>query len=244
MAAGGLARRTERTVDKNGQQLVLIGDGESAEIAYEYFTYDSPWTVVGFAVEKQFRQRDTLFELPVFDLDGLQAQFPPDRYAAHVALSSTHLNRPRKRLYQHVKSLGYTLPSYVSSHAFVWRNVQIGENSFIFENNVLQYHVRVGSNVVLWSGNHVGHRTVIQDHTFVSSHCVISGFCDIGESSFLGVNSTFGDRVAVPRDSVVGAGALLHKSVLEPGRVWVGNPAKPMEKSAYDAFNVPAHERG
>lgn len=230
-------------MDKNGQQLVLVGDGESAEIAYEYFTYDSPWTVVAFAVEQKFRTRDQLFDLPVIDLAELPARFPADRFSAHVALSSTHLNRPRKRLYQHVKGLGYTLPSYVSTRAFVWRNVQIGDNTFIFENNVLQYHVRVGSNVVLWSGNHVGHRTVIRDHTFVSSHCVISGFCDIGESSFLGVNSTFGDHVAIPKDTVVGAGALLHKSQTEPGRVWVGNPAKPMEKSAYDAFGVPAHER-
>jgi sugar O-acyltransferase (sialic acid O-acetyltransferase NeuD family) len=223
--------------------LVLVGDGESAEIAYEYFTYDSPWQVVAFAVEHKFRERDSLFDLPVIDLEALSEAYPPSRYAAHVALSSTHLNRPRKRLYLHVKSLGYELASYVSSRAFVWRNVDIGENTFIFENNVLQYHVKVGNNVVLWSGNHVGHRTVIRDHNFISSHCVISGFCDIGESGFLGVNCTFGDNVSVPHDTVVGAGALLHKSLTEPGRVWVGNPAKPLEKSAYDAFRVPDADR-
>lgn len=225
------------------KRLVLIGDGESAEIAYEYFTFDSPWQVVAFAVEGKLRQRDELFDLPVIDLEDLSKRFPPDRFAAHVALSSTHLNRPRKRLYLYVKSLGYELPSYVSSRAFVWRNVKIGENTFIFENNVLQYLVEVGNNVILWSGNHVGHRTRIRDHNFVTSHCVISGFCDIGESSFLGVNSTFGDNVSIPHDSVVGAGALVHKSLSEPGHVWVGNPAKPMAKSAYDSFDVPESER-
>ena len=44
---------------------------------------------------------------------------------------------------------------------------QIGENSFIFENNVIQPFVRVGNNCILWSGNHVGHRTVLRDHVFV-----------------------------------------------------------------------------
>ena len=230
--------------DESGLQIVLVGDGESAEIAYEYFTHDSNHDIVAFAVERAFRQRDELFGLPVIDLEDLPQRFPPGPFAAHVALSSTHLNRPRKRLYLHVKSLGYRLPSYVSSRAFVWRNVAIGENSFIFENNVLQYHVSIGDNVVLWSGNHVGHRTRIRSHCFVSSHCVISGFCDIGEASFLGVNATFGDHVTIPHDTVVGAGALLHKSLAEAGRVWVGNPAKSMEKSAYDAFHVPEHERG
>ncbi len=231
-------------MEKNGRQLVLVGDGESAEIAYEYFTHDSPWQVVAFAVEHEFRKRDSLFDLPVVDLETVAGAYPPERFAAHVALSSTHLNRPRKRLYLHMKALGYELPSYVSSHAFVWRNVEIGENCFIFENNVLQYSVRVGNNVVLWSGNHVGHRTHIADHNFVSSHCVISGFCELGESGFHGVNATYANNVSIAADSVVGMGAVVVKSLKEPGRVWVGNPAKPMEKSAYDAFGVPEDERG
>jgi glutamyl-tRNA reductase len=33
------------------KKLVVIGDGETAEMAYEYFTYDSAYEVVAFAVE-------------------------------------------------------------------------------------------------------------------------------------------------------------------------------------------------
>ena len=40
-------------------KLVIIGAGEFAEIAYEYFTYDSPYEVVAFAVEKKYRNTDT-----------------------------------------------------------------------------------------------------------------------------------------------------------------------------------------
>ena len=236
MAAGKVPIKAKKRV-------VLIGDGESAEIAFEYFTADSPWEVVGFAVERTFRQRQDLFGLPVIDLEHLPEIFPPTEFAAHVALSSTRLNRVRRRLYLYVKSMGYELPSYVSTRAFVWRNVKIGENSFIFENNVLQYFVEIGNNVVLWSGNHVGHRTTIRDHCFITSHCVISGFCDIGESSFLGVNSTFGDRVSVPNDTVVGAGSVVHKALAGVGQAWVGNPVRPLGKSAYDVFEVPEDER-
>jgi len=235
------ATATNRYSD--ARQLVLVGAGESAEIAYEYFTHDSPWEIAAFAVEEQFRTQDSLFGLPVVNLEDLPNLYPPTDFAAHVALSSTFLNRPRKRLYRRVKEMGYALPSYVSSRAFVWHNVEIGENSFVFENNVLQYLVRIGNNVVLWSGNHVGHRTVIHDHNFITSHCVISGFCDIGESSFLGVNCTLGDNVSIPPDTIVGAGAVVHKSLSGPGSVWVGNPARLLGKSAYDAFDVPEGDR-
>jgi sugar O-acyltransferase (sialic acid O-acetyltransferase NeuD family) len=226
-----------------GNQIVLVGAGEQGEIAYEYFTHDSPHEVVGFAVEPQFRDQDELFGLPVIDLDQIAERFPPDTYRAFVSVSSTHLNRVRARLYRHVKELGYSCETYVSSHAFVWRDVEIGENTFIFENNVLQYGVSVGDNVILWSGNHVGHQTRIADDVFISSHVVISGFCEIGRSSFLGVNSCFADKTTVAADTVVGAGAVVVKNT-KPGGVYVGNPAKPLERyDAYASFKVPDDER-
>jgi sugar O-acyltransferase (sialic acid O-acetyltransferase NeuD family) len=227
-----------------GNQIVLVGAGEQGEIAYEYFTHDSPHEVVGFAVEPQFRgDQEELFGLPVFDLEEIAERFPPDRYRAFVSVSSTHLNRVRARLFRHVKALGYTCETYVSSHAFVWRDVKIGENSFIFENNVLQYGVTVGDDVILWSGNHVGHQTKIDDDVFISSHVVISGFCEIGRSCFLGVNSTFADNLTIAEDCVIGAGAVVVKKT-KPGGVYVGNPAKRLELGdAYSAFKVPDDER-
>lgn len=223
-------------------EIVIVGAGEQAEIACEYFTHDSPHTVVGFAVEAEFRDRDELFGLPVVDFECVAERFPPDRYRAFVAISSTHLNRVRARLFRKVKALGYTCETYVSSHAFVWRDVEIGENSFVFENNVLQYGVSVGDNVILWSGNHVGHQTSIADDCFVSSHVVISGFCKIGRSCFLGVNSCFADETTVAADCVVGAGAVIVKDT-EPAGVYVGNPARRLDHDSFAAFKVPADER-
>jgi uncharacterized UPF0146 family protein len=36
------------------QKIVIVGAGEFAEIAYEYFTHDSEFEVVAFSVEKSF----------------------------------------------------------------------------------------------------------------------------------------------------------------------------------------------
>lgn len=225
------------------QPLVIVGDGEFAEIAFEYFTHDSPYQVVAFAVERAHLTRGELFGLPVVAFEELAERYPPAGHEAFVAITNTHLNRVRARLYRAAKEAGFRIARYVSSRAFVWHNVEIGENSFIFENNVLQYHVRIGNNVVLWSGNHVGHRSVIRDHCFVTSHAVISGYCDIGESCFLGVNSCFADNTTVAHDCIVGMGSVVVKDLAEPGQVYVGNPAKPMGRSSYDAFKVPEDQR-
>src|SRR5439155_17951203 len=123
-----------------GRPVVIVGDGEFAEIALEYFTHDSPHHVVGFAVERDYLKRDELLGLPVVPFEELESRFAPADHAAFVAITFTQLNRVRARLYHAVKAKGFQPISYVSSRAFVWHNVQIGENCFIFENNVLQYH--------------------------------------------------------------------------------------------------------
>ncbi|MBE1161910.1 acetyltransferase [Dyella acidiphila] len=214
--------------------LVLVGAGEFAQIACEYFRHDSDYDVVAFSVERQYLTHATLAELPVLPYEDLEAYYPPSEVQLFVAVPASQLNRLRARLYQDGKRRGYQFATYVSSRAFVWRNAELGENSFIFENNVIQPFVRIGNNCILWSGNHVGHRTVVHDHVFVASHAVISGYCQIGEHSFVGVNSAFNDGVKVAEDCVIGSGALVVRDT-EPGKVYVGAPAHALpDRSSHD----------
>ena len=218
------------------KKLVIVGAGETAEMAYEYFTHDSSYDVAAFSVEKKYASRDELSGLPVVNFEEVENLYPPTTHEAFVAISSTQLNRIRTRLYHETKEKGYHLTSYISSRAFVWRNVQIGDNCFIFENNVIQYGVKIENNVVLWSGNHVGHQTVIRANGFVTSHVVISGFCDVGENCFLGVNCCVANNVKIERDCVIGMGAVIHKDT-EAQKVYVGNPGRPI-KDSFISFDV------
>ena len=212
---------SEYMVNKN---LVIIGAGEFGHIAYEYFTHDSDYTVVAFAIEQAYITEKSFQDLPVIPLEELQKHYTPADVQVYVAVTNVQLNRARKRLYQQVKNWGYTCASYVSSQAFVWRNAKIGENTFVFEHNTIQPFVEIGNNVVLWSGNHIGHRTVVHDHCFITSHCVISGYCEIGEHSFLGVNSCFANNLNIAEDNFIAMGAVVTKNT-QPNGVYKGHPA-------------------
>lgn len=223
--------------------LVLVGDSKFAEIAYEYFTYDSDYRVVAFAVEKTHRTRDELMGLPVVDLEALEEDYRPDTHSVHVAVVYTQLNRLRRRLYENVKGRGYECANYISSKAFVWRNVAVGDNVFVFEDNTVQPFVQLGSNIVLWSGNHIGHHSTIKDHNFVSSHVVISGNTTIGESCFIGVNACFANDIEIGADCFFALGAAVTRST-ERGGFYHGNPAeKHPRRTAYDAMRVPQELR-
>ncbi|CAD2245922.1 acetyltransferase [Xanthomonas arboricola] len=214
--------------------LVIVGAGEFAQIACEYFQHDSDYTVVAFSVERDFLLRPTLAELPVVAYEELEQRYPPEQYEVFVAIPATQLNRLRTRFFQDMLRRGYRCASYVSSRAFVWRNAQIGANCFLFEGNVIQPFTRIGDNCILWSGNHIGHRTVVQDNVFIASHVVISGYCEIGRGSFIGVNATLSDKVRIAADNIIGAGALVTRHT-DAERVYVGSPARAVAgRSSFD----------
>jgi sugar O-acyltransferase (sialic acid O-acetyltransferase NeuD family) len=195
------------------RKLIIVGDSAFAEIAYEYFTHDSDYDVVAFSVERAFLKRDELFGLPIVPFQDLHTTYAPGEHSVYVATVYTQLNRLRTRLAAAAKSQGFALASYVSSAAFVWRNVELGEHCFVFERNVVQPFVRLGDNVVLWSGNHIGHHSSIGSNCFVSSHVVVSGFVDVGDNCFLGVNSTIVNNVRIGRDCWVGPAAVVTKDL-------------------------------
>lgn len=219
------------------KKLVIVGDSSFAQVAYEYFTYDSEYEVAAFSVEKKFISQSELFGLPIIPFEELTIHYPPEGYEIFVAIVYTQLNRLRTRLYQEAKQKGYRLASYISKHAFVWSNSRIGEHCFIFENNVIQPFVKIGNNVILWSGNHIGHHSEIKDNCFISSQVVISGHCIIGENGFFGVNSTVGDQVSVGKNALVGAGALILKSC-EPQQVFKGMTTSPAGISSLKVAKV------
>lgn len=224
-------------MDEESKKLVIFGDSAFAEIAYEYFHHDSEYTVSAFVISREYLKRDTLFDLPIVPFEDVQETYPPSDYAMHIALVYNKLNRNRMQFYDEAKQKGYRLANYVSSRAFIWPNVTMEDNVFIFESNVIQPFVKLGANIVLWSGNHIGHHSSIASHCFISSHVVVSGFCDIGESCFFGVNATIGNNVNIGKDSLIGAGALIVRDIPD-GTLLKGAVSSPDKRSTYERFRI------
>ncbi len=191
------------------KQLVIFGSGDIAQLAHYYFSTDSNYEVVAFTVDAKYIKEDEFCGLPIVAFEDVAKKYPPDSHEFFVALSYSKLNAVRKEKFLAAKDSGYTLASFISSRATMLNEGRVGENCFVFENNTVQPFVTIGNNVTLWSGNHIGHHSVIHDHTFIASHVVVSGGVEIGEQCFVGVNATLRDHIKIGERCVIGAGALL-----------------------------------
>jgi len=201
--------------------LIIFGSGDLAQLAHYYFSTDSDFEVVAFTLDAEYIETPDCCGLPVVAFEQVADDYPPDEHTMFVALCYSRLNQVRKEKYLAAKSLGYPVTSYLSSRASLLNEGRIGENCFILEDNTIQPFVTIGNNVTLWSGNHIGHHSTINDHSFIASHVVISGGVDIGEQCFIGVNATLRDHIKVGDQCVIGAGVLLLKDA-EPNGVYMG----------------------
>jgi len=191
------------------RQLVIFGTEATAEVIDFYFTHDSKYDVAAFTVDAAYLDGDSFRGRPLVAFEDLPSKFPPEDYALFIAVGFQKMNAVRAKKFEEAKSKGYTLASYLSSKASVWPGFSPADNTFVMEDNTIQPFVTIGQDTILWSGNHVGHHSSIGAHCFVSSHVVISGRVKVGDFSFLGVNSTLRDGIALGEATMVGAGCLV-----------------------------------
>ena len=195
------------------KKLIIFGAAEIASLAKFYFTHDSNYEVVAFTVDDQYVEDDHFDGLPVIPFSEMCVKYPSQEFDLHVALSYQKLNQLREEKYFQAKKAGYHLATYVSTKATTWPDLCVGDNCFILEDQTIQPTVKIGNNVMLWSGNHIGHGTVIGDHTYLASHVVISGHCHIGRRCFIGVNATFRDFLKIGDDVFVGMDSSVSKDL-------------------------------
>lgn len=201
-------------------KVVIFGAGKIADEAYFYLTNDSPHEIVGFTVDGAYITEKEKLGLPLVPFEKVQDKYPPGDFKMFVAVGYQNLNKFRAQKYGEAKTKGYELISYISSRASNFGRVEVGDNCFVLEFAVIQPCSKVGSNIFIWSGNHIGHHASVGDHCYIAGNVVISGGTVIEPYCFIGVSATLGHEIKIGRESFIGAGSLITKKV-EPRSVYI-----------------------
>ena len=201
-------------------KVVIFGAGKIADEAYFYLTNDSSHEIIAFTIDAAYLSTDKKLGLPIVPFEDVQNRYPPDVFQMFVAVGYQDLNRLRARKYEESKAKGYGLISYVASRASNVGAIEIGDNCFVLEFAVLQPGAKIGNDVFIWSGNHIGHHAIVGDHCYIAGNVVISGGTIVEPYCFVGVSATLGHEITVGAESFIGAGSLITKNV-DPRSVYI-----------------------
>lgn len=186
-------------------RIVLFGTGRGADVAYRMLKADTEHEIVGFTLDGDQQKTKEFRGLPVLAFEDVQRTFPPETCRMLILLGYQGMNGVREKKFREAKAKGYTLESYVASDIFRAEPIRVGENCFIFDNQSISLDVTIGNNVVMWSSNHIGDLTTIEDHAWVSSHVTVAASVTVGERAFLGIGATVTNGAVIGRESFIGA---------------------------------------
>lgn len=196
-------------------KVVLFGTGRGADVAYRFLTRDSEHEICGFVLDRQFRDRDRFHGLPVVAFEDVQQHFPPTEFKMFILLGYQRMNAFRASKYLEAKQKGYSFISYANSSFYRAEELIMGENCFILDNQSISLDVKIGNNVVMWSSNHIGDLSVIEDHVWLASHVTIAAEVVVRPYCFLGIGATVGNKVVLAERTFVGANALVVSDTAE-----------------------------
>src|SRR4030042_5950003 len=206
------------------EKVILFGNQSVAKEIFFYLKYFSDYEVVGFTVDREYLESDSLFELPVSPFDIVETVFPPDKHKMFIAVGYVQNNKIRKERYFRSKEMGYQLINFISPKAIIHPETAVGDNCIIGHYTVISPDAKIGNNIIIASGCMIGHDVSIGDHCFISPGVSVVGSVNIGSCCYLGTHATVRNKVSIGEECVVGAGAIILQDI-ENRSVYLGEPA-------------------
>src|SRR5690242_20680119 len=130
-----------------------VGAGGHAKVVLDILDARGGFRVVGF-VDADAARAGTMFaDRPVLGGDELlEQQYHAGVSHAFIGLGGAADTSPRRRLYEHVRSVGFEIVAAVDPRAVVSPSAELGPGATIVAGAVVGPDVRLGENVIVNTG--------------------------------------------------------------------------------------------
>jgi len=209
-------------------RLLIYGSGGFArEVAW--LAEEAGYEVVGFIDDQQEKVGLFVNGIRVHSFEEAKA------FAGEVPLAiAVGSPQTREKLFLKAREVGFSFATLVHPRVERSRFVEIGEGTVITAGNILTVNIRLGLQVQINLDCTIGHDVVMEDFATLAPGVHVSGWVRIEKRAYVGtgaviINGKEDEPIVIGEDAVVGAGAVVTKSV-PPRTTVVGVPAKPLQK--------------
>lgn len=215
------------------KKILVAGNAITAEILCAYLSRDARYEVAGLTVDDEFVAKGGIRGYRTVGLSGVANIFAPNTHRVIMAMGYSDLNRIRETMFTRLKTMGYSVETYIHPDARVYTDLPLGEGSVVLPGAVIEPHVQVGADTMVWSNVTVAHHSSVGDHCWLGAGTVISGQAKVLRNTFLGVNCTVVNDVTVGEFNIIGAAAMISRDT-KPHSVHLARSAEPFRYSSED----------
>ncbi len=194
------------------EKLIIIGISTSAKHVFDFVNGYDLFQVMGFAVDAEYKDKDTFCGLPVYELEKLEQHFDRNEIKVFVAILWNRLNADRRSLYERMKKNGYHMANLISPHAVVRGRIK-GDNCWLHDYVIVQSEAEIESDCMLMAFTLIGDYSKIGPHCFTGTKSTVGGKSMIGEQTFIGMNCTVFDDTIIGKKCILGACTVVKRNV-------------------------------
>jgi UDP-perosamine 4-acetyltransferase len=202
-----------------------VGAGGHAKVVLEILAASCGYDVVGLLDADLARVGTALHGLPVLGGDELlERQYDGGVLHAFIGLGGAADTRPRRSLYERVRSVGFDVVSAVHPSAVISPSARIGAGATVAACAFVGPDVMLGENVTVNTGALIDHDCRVANHVHVAIGARLASGVVIEDGAHIGAGATVLQGLHIGAGAIVGAGAVVVHDV-EPDVVVVGVPA-------------------
>lgn len=134
-------------------------------------------------------------------------------------------NAKREKLQEKLEMEGAYLPVLVHPNAVIGEYVEIGSGTIVMAGAIINCCTKIGKGCIINTGSTIDHDNIIEDYVHISPGVHTAGTVRIGKGTWLGIGSTVANNIKITSGSIIGAGAVVVKDIIEAG-TYVGVPAR------------------
>lgn len=117
----------------------------------------------------------------------------------------------------------------VHPSAIIGKDVTLDRGTVVMASVVINCSTVIGKGCIINTVAIIEHDNLIENFVHISPGCHLAGNVRIGESTWIRIGSTVINNINVIDQSIIGAGSVVIKDIIEPG-IYIGTPVKKYKK--------------
>lgn len=174
------------------RKILVVGVDSSLHDSYQLATE----VFSGHDVEKLFIPSSDYYN---FDFDELSG-YSPDVWAVFVAVNEFYINDVRRSFFECITAFGYQVVSLTSPRSYISSDARIGRNVIVYPGCHVGAGVVLGdcsvlrSNVVVGDGSNIGNYVTLEANVSIRELCTVGSFTTVCANSSIMRSTVVGEH--------------------------------------------------
>ena len=187
-------------------KLILIGGGGHCAACIDVIEQEDKFQIAGIVDKAAVSER--VLGYPIIGSDDDIPKLRSSYDYALITIGQIKSSSTRVRLFEYIKSLGFILPTIISTRAYVSKHAVIGEGTIIMHDGLINIRVTIGRNCIINTKALIEHDAVVEDNCHISTGAIINGGALVRQGTFVGSNAVTKENAETKENDFIKAGSL------------------------------------